>query len=111
MEFEHAYHAQYSERKGTTASKFIKDDIPTKVKKARWEHLNKILKKASHKAHKRFEGEMVNVLVETQDGENCLGRSEHFKIVEFKSGRDVLGQIVPVKVVKAKEWVLEGELV
>lgn len=111
MNFEHAYLAQYSERPGTTAARFIKDDISEKVKGERWHKLNDILlKKKSLKAHKRFLNRIVNVLVENQEGKICLGRSEHFKTVQFNSGRKLLGEIVPVKITKALEWILEGEL-
>ena len=111
MDFEHAYLAQYSKRAGTTAARFIKDDVPEKVKNERWHNLNDILlRKKSKKAHERFLGKTVNVLVENQKGKTCFGRSEHFKIVQFKSGRRLLGQIVTVKITKAKEWILEGEL-
>ncbi|MEK7548273.1 MAG: MiaB/RimO family radical SAM methylthiotransferase, partial [Patescibacteria group bacterium] len=50
--FEHAYLAQYSRRAGTTAARFMKDDVPEKVKNKRWHKLNDILLKAkSKKAH------------------------------------------------------------
>ncbi len=111
MNFEHAYLAQYSERSGTTAARFIKDDISEKIKSERWHKLNDILLKSkSLKAHRRFLERTVNVLVENQEGSICLGRCEHFKTVRFNSGRKLLGEIVPVRITKAKEWILEGEL-
>ena len=111
MNFEHAYLAQYSQRSGTTAARFIKDDISERVKSERWHKLNDVLLKAkSLKAHSRFLERTVNVLVENQKGKTCLGRSEHFKTVQFNSGRKLLGEIVPVRITKAKEWILEGEL-
>ncbi len=111
MEFEHGYISQYSERTGTTAERFIKDDISKNVKKERWIKLNELLKKLSAKTLERFVGKTVNILVENQNENICLGRSEHFKAVQFESGRDLLGQIVPVKIVSAREWMLHGELV
>lgn len=113
MNFEHAYLAEYSERQGTTAARFIKDDVPEKVKNERWHKLNDILLKAkSQKAHNRFLNRIVKVLVESQEGKICLGRSEHFKTVQFASasGRKLLGKIVPVRITKALEWIMEGEL-
>lgn len=110
MGFEHAFHAQYSQRTGTFAARYIKDNIPNEVKKTRWEELNDILKEASAKAHARFQNRTVEVLVENQEGEKCIGRSEHYKIVNFNSGRNLLGKIVPVKITEAREWVLNGEL-
>lgn len=112
MDFEHGYISQYSERTGTTAARFIKDDISESVKQERWNKLNdNLLRAKSKKAHERFLGKVVNVLVESQEGKKCLGRSEHFKTVQFQSGRKLLGEIVPVKITKAMEWILEGELV
>ncbi|MBI4232333.1 tRNA (N6-isopentenyl adenosine(37)-C2)-methylthiotransferase MiaB [Candidatus Peregrinibacteria bacterium] len=110
MRFEHAYLAQYSERRGTTAAKFIKDDIPNEVKRERWHKLNKVLKELSAAALKRFCGRTLNVLVENQEGKTCHGRSENFKTVQFESGRNLLGQIVPVRIISSHEWHLEGEL-
>lgn len=111
MAFEHAYIAQYSQRRGTTADRFMKDDIPQKVKKQRWHKLNFLLVKMAERGYKRFLNKTVNVLVENQNGKTCMGRSEHFKAVQFNSGRKLLGQIVPVKITRAREILLEGELV
>jgi len=111
MDFEHAYHAQYSDRKGTTANRFMDDNIPQEVKKERWDVLNKILKKQSTKVLKKFLGKTVNVLVEEQEGDFCRGRCENYKIVQFSSSENILGKIVPVKITNAKEWILVGELV
>ena len=110
MDFEHAYHAQYSDRKGTTANRFMKDDIPTEVKKQRWDDLNNILRAQSAKVLQKFLGKTVNVLVEKQEGDLCSGRCENYKAIEFKSEKNLLGQIVPVKITDAREWMLLGEL-
>lgn len=109
MDFEHAYISQYSERTGTTASKFIPDDIPVEVKKERWERMNELLKKTSARAHKRFRGRTVKVLVEEQNGDICIGRSEHYKTVQFQSKKNLLGKIVPVKITHPEVWILKGE--
>ncbi len=113
MDFEHGYISQYSERSGTTAAKFIKDDITDQTKQERWNKLNDgLLRAKSKKAHERFLGKIVHVLVENQEGKKCLGRSEHYKTVQFAaaSGSNLLGEIVPVRITKAMEWILEGEL-
>lgn len=108
--FEHAFISQYSERAGTTASKFIKDDISPETKKERWHKINNLLKEISAQAFDRFIDRTVEVLVETQEGDVCLGRDPNFKTVQFKSGRNLLGEIVPVKVIGSQQWLLEGEL-
>ncbi|MFH1284702.1 MAG: tRNA (N6-isopentenyl adenosine(37)-C2)-methylthiotransferase MiaB [Candidatus Peregrinibacteria bacterium] len=111
MQFEHAYIAQYSQRKGTVASRFMKDDIQRKIKTKRWNKLNDLLKRTAKKTLKRFIGKTVKVLVEEQSGRICLGRSEHFKTVQFVSNHSLHGKIVPVRVTGSKEWILEGDLI
>lgn len=106
-----AYLAQYSPRKGTFSASNLKDDVPNEIKKKRWQKLNKLLKQTSHEKNKLFSGKTVNVLVEKHDGENCYGRSEHFKNVKFRSDTDLTGDLVPVKITTTKEWFLGGEAV
>lgn len=109
--FDHAYISQYSERKGTFASKHIEDDLSPELKKERWNKMNDLLRETSLKNHQRFLNKEVKVLVEKQDGEECVGRSEHFKMVKFESRKDLVGKLVPVKITEALEWLLMGELV
>lgn len=45
VNFEKAYLAMYSPRFGTLATKKLKDDVPYKVKKKRWEILEKLINK------------------------------------------------------------------
>jgi tRNA-2-methylthio-N6-dimethylallyladenosine synthase len=111
MGFEHAYISQYSERTGTTAAKFIKDDIAQDVKKKRWHRLNDLLRETSQRGLKRFHGKVVNVIVESQEGKVCLGRNEHYKTVQFNSDKSVIGEMLPIKITNSKDWILEGELI
>ncbi|MBI4975436.1 tRNA (N6-isopentenyl adenosine(37)-C2)-methylthiotransferase MiaB, partial [Candidatus Peregrinibacteria bacterium] len=109
LKFEHAYLSQYSDRRGTVANRFMKDDIKKELKAKRWFEINEILKKTAMDANKRFIGRTVDVLVESQNKTICLGRDEHFKEIKFKSGRKILGKIVPVKITGIKNITLSGE--
>lgn len=109
VEFDFAYFAQYSERKGTFAAKNLKDDIPEKVKKQRWHAINELLKKVVAKKLKKFIGKTVKVLVEFKKEGYLHGRDEHYKEVQFKGDKKLIGEIVPVKVEKADKWVLIGK--
>lgn len=111
LKFEHAYISPYSDRKGTTASKFMKDDIPTATKNARFHAINNQLKVQSREALDGFIGKTVNVLVESCKNGVCSGRSENFKTVQFPSETDLTGEIVPVRVTETVPWVLLGERV
>ncbi len=108
MQWDQCYFGQYSPREGTTAGRFFKDDVPREIKLQRWHRLNDITKKVAKEKAKSFIGKKVEVLVEQQRGKICIGRSEHSKSVNFLSGRRIIGEIVPVQITGAKEWVLEG---
>lgn len=110
IKWDHCYLAQYSPRTGTTSEKFFKDDVPREVKRERWHKLNEIMKKISAQRLGEFVGQKIKVLVESQRGRICTGRSEHFKQVTFLSDKKIIGEIVPVKITRAREWILEGIL-
>lgn len=110
IKWDMAYHAQYSTRSGTFADKYLNDDVPKEVKKDRWHRLNDLLKKVSFEKHKAFEGKEVEVLVEKCAKGHCEGRNEHSKIVHFKSDENLTGKLVKVKILKGREWLLEGEI-
>ena len=64
--------------------------------------------------YKTFEGKVVKVLVEgpSKKNENVLsGYTEDNKLVNFKGDKSMIGQIVNVKIIKAKTYTLEGEQV
>ena len=108
LEFDFCYFAQYSERKGTFAAKNLKDNVPIKVKRARWHIINELLKKIVAKKLAEFVGKTVKVLVEFEKDGMLHGHSEHFKEVQFKGGKTLIGEIVPVKIEKMDKWILIG---
>jgi tRNA-2-methylthio-N6-dimethylallyladenosine synthase len=111
VQWDMAYLAQYSTRLGTFADRNLVDDIMQDVKKKRWHRLNDLLTGVAREKNKIFEGKIVEVLVEKYEGGKCEGRSEHFKTVIFPSEKDLTGQLKKVKVIKGREWLLEGEMV
>lgn len=111
IKWDMAYIAKYSPRPGTVSAKMFKDNIPAKEKLRRFHILNDLLRKTSLEKHKKFLGSKVRVLVENYRAGICTGRSEHFKIVQFKSGKSLVGKIVTVKIIRAREWILEGAAV
>lgn len=113
MKFEFAFLAQYSERKGTFASKRLLDDVPVSVKKERWIILNDILRENSKEALARFVGRTCNVLFERADKTAIYGKNEHFKEVKVEMqnpDNNLLGQILPVKILSAREFELIGQI-
>ena len=61
-----------------------------------------------------YEGREEVVLVEGSSKTNkqlMSGRTDGGKIVNFVGSEDMLGKYVKVKITKAKQWSLEGEII
>ncbi|MYL37655.1 tRNA (N6-isopentenyl adenosine(37)-C2)-methylthiotransferase MiaB [Halobacillus litoralis] len=111
--FEAAYTFIYSPRDNTPAAK-MKDNVSMEEKKDRLQRLNKLVNQQSADAMSQYDGEIVDVLVEGESKNNpdvLAGYTKRNKLVNFRGPRSIIGKIVPVKVIKAKTWSLDGELV
>lgn len=111
--FEGAFTFIYSKRDGTPAAKY-EDDVTTEEKKSRLNRLMEATNKGYLEGSKRFEGEIVEVLVDSvskNDPNMMTGYSRHNKLVNFKGDQDSIGKIVRVKIVEGKTWHLLGEQV
>lgn len=111
--FETAFTYIYSPRDGTPAEKMA-DNIPMDVKKARLQRLNKLVNEYSAKAMKRFEGQIVEVLVEGESKRNeevLSGYTRKSKLVNFRGPKSITGELVYVKIKEAKTWSLDGEFI
>lgn len=111
LEWDWCFLARYSPRKGTYSEKKLEDDIPQKEKARRWHALNDLMLEIAAKKHQAFINKETEVLVTSQIGQTCSGRTPEFKEVFFKSGRPLVGQIVPVKITEATHLNLKGELI
>lgn len=112
-DFEGAFTFIFSPREGTPASKFV-DETPTEVKKERLQRLNKLINDGYARGNKRFEGEIVEVLVEgtsSKDERVLTGYTPHNKLVNFNGDLDLIGKMVKVKIEKAYTWHLKGTIV
>ncbi|HLR42113.1 MAG TPA: tRNA (N6-isopentenyl adenosine(37)-C2)-methylthiotransferase MiaB [Pseudogracilibacillus sp.] len=111
--FEAAYTFIYSPREGTPAAA-QKDDIPMDVKKERLQRLNKLVNDQSAESMESYLGKTVKVLVEgtsKKDDTVLAGYTEKNKVVNFKGPKDIIGEIVDVKITETRTWSLNGELV
>ncbi|MDP3093859.1 MAG: tRNA (N6-isopentenyl adenosine(37)-C2)-methylthiotransferase MiaB [bacterium] len=105
-----AYIAQYSSRPGTVAERLMKDNVLKKLKEARFEKLTRLLRKTAKENLGKEIGKTLEVLVDTYlpKRKECLGRSRNFKTVRFKSQKNLCGKFANVKILKAREFELEG---
>jgi tRNA-2-methylthio-N6-dimethylallyladenosine synthase len=116
IKWDMAYLARYSPRPGTVSQKFFKDDVPRAEKARRWHALNTVLTKSSRDYNKKLIGKTLEVLVEKYDARTneCEGKSRENKLVQFPApaskGLSLVGTIQKVKITKALEWNLKGEI-
>ena len=106
--FEIAYTYIYSPREGTPAAKMV-DNVPMEVKKERLQRLNKLVNDMSAEAMKKYEGQIVEVLVEGESKNNpdvLAGYTRKSKLVNFVGPKEIIGKIVKVKIIEAKTWSL-----
>ena len=113
VKYDSAFTFIYSPRVGTPAAK-MKDNVSMETKKQRFNKLTAVIAKNELEKYKTFEGKTVKVLVEGPSKKNIeilSGYTEDMKLVNFKGNIDKVGQIVNVKITKAKTYTLEGEQV
>lgn len=113
VEFDSAYTFIYSQRDGTPAAK-MKDNVPMEVKKERLQRLNALVNDTAAKKNAAYEGEIVEVLVEGESKKNpdvLSGYTSRNKVVNFRAPKSLIGELVKVKITKAKTWSLDGEYI
>lgn len=110
VEYDTAFTFIYSMRENTPAAKM--DQVPDKVKHNRFERLLDILYPIQERKNKAFIGRDVDVLVEDfskKDESNVSGRTDEFKLINFKGNKSDIGKILKVKVKDANSFSLVGE--
>lgn len=110
-DFDISYNAIYSSRSGTVADKKFKDDVSLQEKKRRWKILHKLMEEIVFKKNQKYDGQEVLVLIEKYKDGFCYGNSREMKLVKFSSDKNLVGEIVKVKINKAEKWILYGNLV
>lgn len=112
IKFDNIYSYVYSKRSGTKAAEF-EDNISEKQKGLWLRELILEQREVSTSWLSRFVGKTVRVLVESQgrSGEDYLtGKCDEYIIVEFKGNNKLIGNFVNVKITKAMNWALLGEI-
>ena len=110
--FEGAYTFIYSPRVGTPAATYP-NPLTEDEKKSRLLKLNDLINEGFYEGNKRFEGEVVKVLVDgpsDKDPSMLTGYTPHEKVVNFPGDISLVGKIVDVKISKAYSWHLRGEI-
>jgi tRNA-2-methylthio-N6-dimethylallyladenosine synthase len=113
VKYDSAYTYIYSRRKYTPADK-MKEQIPEDVKHERFNRLLEVVNKNAKLNNKVYQDQIVEVLVEgpsKNDEDYLQGRTRTAKAVNFKGNNSLIGQLVNVKITKARSFSLMGEVV
>jgi len=111
--FDMAYMFKYSPRPGTPSYE-LPDDVSAKAKTERFLELEQTIKASQFNSLQKDLNKTLKVLAEgfSNRGEYVLnGHTTSHKVVNFEAGRDVLGQIVDVKITECKSNTLFGKIV
>ena len=110
--FDHSFSFIYSARPGTPAAE-LNDDTPMAVKKERLAILQARILQHANSISEAMVGTIEPVLVtgvSKKDPGELQGRTENNRVVNFRAGRDVTGQIVDMRITAALPNSLRGEL-
>ena len=113
-QYDGAFTFIYSPRVGTPAAKLYESDKTTlDEKENRLQRLNELINNYSLESNKKLLNNTYPVLVEGLSNKDGMmyGYTETNKLVNFKGNIDLTGKIVNVKILDAKSFSLDGELV
>lgn len=114
VEYDSLFTFIYSKRVGTKAAE-MEDPTSDEEKSDRFNRLLDLQKEIGQDKYDKYVGKTLRVLVDgigkTGDG-YLTGRTENYVIVDFKADpeKDLMGQFVNVKITKALNWALLGEI-
>lgn len=108
-DFDTAFTFIYSKRSGTPAAK-MEDQVPEDVVKDRFDRLLKLVQEKGREVSSRFQGEVQEVLVETESKEKGVftGRTQYNLLVHFPGTPDLLGKYVNVRLDTCKGFYYMG---
>ncbi|MCR4720805.1 MAG: tRNA (N6-isopentenyl adenosine(37)-C2)-methylthiotransferase MiaB [Lachnospiraceae bacterium] len=120
VSFDSAFTFIYSKRTGTPAATFD-DQVPENVVKERFDRLLNVVARCSATNASRLVGTEKEVLVETEGRDpgtdeqkqeiELTGRLGNNLLVHFEGSKDLIGEIVKVKIEECKDFYYIGKLI
>ena len=115
IRFDKVHVAAYSMRPNTFATRKMDDDVPLEEKKRRLKAIEQAQEAVLSEINTSYFGTVQEILVDRRKAGRWQGRTRTDKLVFFDppddSGRDMLGQMVNIRITKTSPWSLQGELV
>jgi tRNA-2-methylthio-N6-dimethylallyladenosine synthase len=112
VKFDDLFSFKYSPRKGTRAAQF-QNQVREEVKQDRLFLLQKIQGEITLQKNQALEGRLEEMLVEGQSKQSdrdVTGRTRSNKIVNCPGDMNLVGKLVPVRIMKAYAHSLRGEI-
>ena len=112
VKFEQIFMFIYSRRVGTPADK-MENQIPEEIKHKRFDRLKALYEEILVENNNKYIGTIHKILVEgfSKTNETLLtGRTDTNKVVVWEGDSDLIGKVVPIKIVSEHMWYLKGEL-
>jgi ribosomal protein S12 methylthiotransferase len=106
----------YSHEEGTSAHDLV-DDIPQAEKERRAQEIMEVQQEISYEKNAEKIGKIFKVLIDKKEAGRYLGRTEYDsvevdnEVVVYSEKKLVIGDFVQVKITKAYDYDLEGEVV
>jgi ribosomal protein S12 methylthiotransferase len=106
----------YSHEEGTSAGELV-DDIPAAVKQQRAEEIMEVQQEISYEKNQEKVGRVFRTLIDKKEAGRWLGRTEFDSVevdneVIIHSGKPLtVGEFVQVRITKAYDYDIEGEVV
>ena len=110
VRYEQIYMFIYSRRIGTVADT-MEDQIPEDIKHKRFDKLKKLTEEIIAEDGNKYIGTIQKVLVEGTSKNNdevLTGRTDSYKVVNFKGNKSFIGKMVEVKIDENHIWYLSG---
>ena len=110
VRYDSAFTFIYSKRTGTPAAK-MEDQVPEDVVKVRFDRLLKEVQEIAAEKSAVLTGQIQDVLVESvnhQDDSLLTGRLGNNSVVHFTGSRELIGQIIPVRLDECKGFYYIG---
>jgi ribosomal protein S12 methylthiotransferase len=105
----------YSHEEGTSAYGLV-DDVPADIKQSRAQEIMEVQQEISYEINRQKIGKIFKVLIDKKEAGRYLGRTE-FDSVEVDNevivsgpGKLPVGEFVNVRITKAYDYDLEGEV-
>jgi tRNA-2-methylthio-N6-dimethylallyladenosine synthase len=112
VQFDDLFSFKYSPRKGTQAAQ-LECQVQEKAKQDRLSILQKIQRDITLQKNRSLEEKVEGVLIEgrsKQSDRDVTGRTRSNKIVNLPGNMNLVGKLVPVKIMKAYAHSLRGEM-